>query len=254
MRTILKITVLGLIAIVAQAQEEETHHHHHHHHHDIDVQKMDGEDESTHTPSNVQGGCTLGNVIWNGAGNCQTSYIEGLSRQIADEMGALGVRFASLQGHGGIDWSGCSGFMNADALSSLDRLTSQHGQIRLSSAWRSAAAQYLLYCFKVYGRCGQTLPVAKPGTSNHEGGVAIDVPNHGYWQPILTSNGWRYPLPSADPVHFEFGSGASEYARKNLLAFQRLWNRHNPGRRIAEDGIYGHDTAGALFDSPCNGW
>ncbi|TNV76645.1 hypothetical protein FGO68_gene4404 [Halteria grandinella] len=239
MRRIFAATILGLIALASAA--DEYHHHHHHHHHDED----DFVDDFTvrGPPTNVKGGCTLGNVIWDGAGNCQTSYIEGLTKQIADEMSSLGVRFASLAGHGGIDWSGCSGYMNADALSSLDRLTSQHGTIHLSDAWRSAASQ-----------CGQTLPVARPGTSNHEGGVAIDVPNHGYWASILTSNGWGYPYPSSDPVHFEYGPAASEYARKNLLAFQRLWNRHNPGRRIDEDGIYGHDTANALFDSPCSGW
>ena len=170
-------------------------------------------------------------------------------------MGALGVRFASLAGHGRVSCDGCSGYMNADALNSLDQITAAKGDfISLNDAWRSAAAQYLLYCFKVYGKCGQTYPVATPGTSNHEGGVAIDVRYYDFWRGALTSNGWRYPLPGSDPVHFEYGSGAGEYARKNLLAFQRLWNRHNPGRRIDEDGIYGHDTANALFDSPCGGW
>jgi hypothetical protein len=70
----------------------------------------------------------------------------------------------------------------------------------------------------------------------------------------LTSNGWNYPLPTSDKVHFEFGTGARTYAQKNLQAFQRLWNRHNPNAKIAEDGIYGPATANAFNKSPCNGW
>jgi N-acetylmuramoyl-L-alanine amidase len=61
-------------------------------------------------------------------------------------------------------------------------------------------------------------------------------------------------LPTSDRVHFEYGSGASVYAQKNLIAFQRLWNRHNPTAKIAEDGIYGPATGNALSKSPCNGW
>ena len=145
--------------------------------------------------------------------------------------------------------------MQKSALDSLDLLTTRAGKtISLSSAWRSVAQQYLLYQFKAQGKCGQTNPVATPGTSNHEGGIAIDVPDYGTWRSTLTSNGWIYPLPTSDVVHFEFGSGARTYAQKNLQAFQRLWNRHNPNNKIAEDGIYGPATASALSKAPCNGW
>jgi N-acetylmuramoyl-L-alanine amidase len=61
-------------------------------------------------------------------------------------------------------------------------------------------------------------------------------------------------LPDTDKVHFEHGSGARTYAEKNLLAFQRLWNKHNPTAKISEDGIYGPGTANAFNKSPCNGW
>ena len=61
-------------------------------------------------------------------------------------------------------------------------------------------------------------------------------------------------MPTSDRVHFEHGNGAREYAKKNLIAFQRLWNKHNPKNKISEDGIYGPATANALNKSPCNGW
>lgn len=61
-------------------------------------------------------------------------------------------------------------------------------------------------------------------------------------------------MPTSDKVHFEHGTGAATYARKNLEAFQRVWNRHNPNAKIAEDGIYGPATANAFNKSPCGGW
>jgi hypothetical protein len=61
-------------------------------------------------------------------------------------------------------------------------------------------------------------------------------------------------LPDTDKVHFEFGAGAREFARQNLVAFQRLWNKNNPTKKISEDGIYGPATANAFNNAPCNGW
>jgi len=76
MRKIFAVTILGQVALASAA--DEYHHHHHHHHHEED----NFVDDFTYRgpPTNVNGGCTLGNVIWDGAGDCQTSYIEGLSR------------------------------------------------------------------------------------------------------------------------------------------------------------------------------
>ena len=61
-------------------------------------------------------------------------------------------------------------------------------------------------------------------------------------------------MPTNDKVHFEHGTGASNFARQNLVAFQRLWNRYNPTARISEDGLYGPATANAFNRAPCNGW
>ena len=198
--------------------------------------------------------CTLGSIISAGT-NCQTSSVLGLSKQIANELTAMGVQFAQISGSRISCTGGCSGYIQKSALTSLQSLTTSTGRtIGLSSAWRSAAQQHLLYQFKAQGKCGQTNPVATPGTSNHEGGIAIDVPDYSSWKTTLTSNGWNYPLPTSDKVHFEFGTGARTYAQKNLQAFQRLWNRYNPNAKISEDGIYGPATANAFNKAPCNGW
>jgi hypothetical protein len=91
-----------------------------------------------------------------------------------------------------------------------------------------------------------------PGTSNHEGGRAIDTSYYNYWAGYLANYGWKHSYPSNDPVHFDY-LAAADLARENLRAFQRLYNRHN-GNKLVEDGIYGPATANALYNSPCGGW
>lgn len=138
----------------------------------------------------------------------------------------------------------------ADSLANAAK--SKNDYITLNSAWRSSAQQYLLYNWYNKGICGIGL-AATPGTSNHEGGRAIDTSYYSYWLSTLQNYGWTHSYPSDDPVHFDY-YGCSDLAQKNLLAFQKLWNAHNPNSKISEDGIYGSQTANALYNSPCSGW
>ena len=94
---------------------------------------------------------------------------------------------------------------------------------------------------------------AVPGTSNHEGGAAIDTSYYSYWESTLEKYGWTHTYPSSDPVHFDY-SNVKDLAKENLIAFQKLWNKNNPNNPIAEDGIYGKDTESAFYNTPCDGW
>lgn len=152
-------------------------------------------------------------------------------------------------------WAHCSGFTctlqsaAADSLENAARAVNDF--ITLNSAFRSSAEQYLLYNYYMQGRCGITLAAA-PGSSNHEGGRAVDTSNYNYWTGYLGNYGWVHSYPSSDPVHFDY-SGSPDIASKNLQAFQRLWNRYNSDT-ISEDGIYGPMTESALNRAPCSGW
>ena len=110
----------------------------------------------------------------------------------------------------------------------------------------------MLYEWGAKGICGIGL-VATPGTSNHEGGRAIDTSNYSYWLTTLTNYGFTHSYPSSDPVHFDY-LGSADLAQQNLIAFQKLYNINNPLNKIAEDGIYGPSTATALYNAPCNGY
>lgn len=90
-----------------------------------------------------------------------------------------------------------------------DFLKAQHaagGRIVVVSSFRTFAQQVAVCvahgCDPVQG-CPGTC--AKPGTSYHERGEAIDVSNWSFALPYLTRYGWCHPLPGSDPGHFSHG-------------------------------------------------
>lgn len=75
------------------------------------------------------------------------------------------------------------------------------GPVPITSGWRSPAQQQALWA----NREANPYPVARPGTSKHEQGLAVDVPRA--FVPRLAAIGPEVglcqPLPRTDPVHFE---------------------------------------------------
>ena len=204
-------------------------------------------------PSDLQ--CCVGgssSCILGTYGGCDSSGVSaGITNQIVAELNSMGYYFRNLNP----TWVHCNGpcTLQDGAANSLEKAAqSKNDYITINSAFRSSAEQYLLYNMYQRGTCGITLAAA-PGSSNHEGGKAIDTSNYNYWAGTLAAYGWVHSYPSSDPVHFDY-SGCADLASQNLLAFQRLWNRYNPNSKIAEDGIYGSETANALYHTPCSGW
>lgn len=195
--------------------------------------------------------CTLGT-----AGGCSTAIAAGLTSQLVAELNSMGISFAPLDDTTRfICNSPCVPALQTAARDSLASATASVGDfITLNSAYRSSAQQYLLYSWWLSGLCG--IPAADiPGTSRHEGGLAVDTNFYSFWSSTLSSYGWVW-AGSADVYHFRYaGSGATEGVEaQSLLAFQRLWNRNNPSDQISEDGAYGPNTAARLAAAPCSGW
>lgn len=73
--------------------------------------------------------------------------------------------------------------------------------VPISSGWRSPAQQAALWA----NRHLSPYPVARPGTSMHERGLAVDVPPAFVTtlRTVAAASGLCQPLPSSDPVHFE---------------------------------------------------
>ena len=141
-------------------------------------------------------------------------------------------------------------YVQAQAKQALQKAINERGiPMQVNSAYRTIAQQMLLF----NDRDNNPNPVAPPGRSNHQTGLAIDIDDPRGWEPFLTRHGWE-PL-DGDPPHFDYqGGGTIDLRCKSILAFQQLWNKNNPNRQIDEDEVFGPNTEAALNRSPAQGF
>jgi N-acetylmuramoyl-L-alanine amidase len=146
--------------------------------------------------------------------------------------------------------------LQPEAHASLERVVEQKNRrMDLIHAYRTIAQQFVLREWKRSGKCRITA-ARKPGTSDHERGLAIDIDNSEFWKNTLESNGWDW-AGTGDPGHFSFhGDGINpDVIKESVRAFQVLWNRNNPNDQIDEDGIFGDvETGPRLLRSPLEGF
>ncbi|HEY5945924.1 MAG TPA: M15 family metallopeptidase [Kofleriaceae bacterium] len=184
---------------------------------------------------------------------CSTATVLGLSKQIADEIGCASptglVKFAA-GGNLQITSNAVLPYLAANAKTDLMDVASTK-LVQVNSAFRTVAQQYLLYRWYQLGRCGITA-AATPGRSNHESGRAVDLANYSSVISAMSGQGWAHDVPG-DDVHFDHLSSADIRGR-DVLAFQKLWNRNHPTDKIAEDGDYGPATESRLKQSPSEGF
>ncbi len=193
--------------------------------------------------------------------SCSTSIARGLDQQIINEMNQIIpnvlVSFEDLNVRlGQAVWP----LVQPPARIALARAIEDRGvPMQMNSAYRTIAQQLILYNHYLHRlrtgrlRCGIFI-AARPGRSNHQSGLAIDINDYFGWRPFLERRGWRW-LGPRDPVHFDYvGGGTRDIRLTAVLAFQRLWNRHNIDDRISEDGIYGPNTERRLNNSYVEGF
>jgi hypothetical protein len=157
-----------------------------------------------------------------------------------------------------------SPFLQAPASAALAEAASVRPDeiLDINSSWRSVVQQLILDSWE--GSCGIAL-AARPGTSNHESGLAIDIPTRAtelFRQP-LTNNGWTWFCDAVndgrlegcqDPPHYNYSRGGEDLRSRGVRAFQQLWNDANPDDPIAEDGDFGPQTEARILQSPTSGF
>ena len=181
---------------------------------------------------------------------CSTAVVIGLSKQIAQEIGCLNPSSLVAFTNGSvitIESNSVLPFLAANAKTDLQAV----GDVQVNSAFRTIAAQYLLVQWFDRGMCGITAAAAV-GTSNHESGRAVDLQNWSARESAMAAHHWAHDVPG-DNVHFDHLTSA-DIRGKDVLAFQRLWNRNHPTDTIAEDGAYGPQTEARLKESPAAGF
>ncbi len=191
------------------------------------------------------------------ASSCSTGSVKGLSKQIIAESRCINPdAFVAITDLANVSWStNVFPYIEKPARDKLvSALKANPGKtLTINSALRTVAQQYMLYNWYQNGRCSISL-AAKPGSSNHETGLALDVSQYSTWKPILVNYGFKW-LGSGDPVHFDYvGAGAVSYKGLDVKAFQRLWNRNNAGDKISADGVWGPQTEARMKKSPAGGF
>lgn len=180
-----------------------------------------------------------------------TAVVNALSQQLIYQMQLiLPNSFVSFDDLNVDLWNAAFPYLQAQAKQALQKAIDDRGvPMQINSAYRTIAQQMLLY----NDRLNNPNPVAPPGQSNHQTGLAIDIEDPRGWEPYLMRYGW-YPLPG-DPPHFDYGgSGTIDIRNQSILAFQQLWNKNNPDHKISEDGAFGPQTEAALNQSPAHGF
>ncbi len=188
--------------------------------------------------------------------SCTTASVKGLSTQLVDEIQCLRPgTMKRIDGAAGLDLgSAVFPWLQAPAADAVIAAQKDRGvPLAINSALRTLPQQYLLYRWYQAGRCGIGL-AARPGRSNHESGLAVDVEDDAAWRQVMAAHDMKW-LGASDPVHFDYvGEGRADLEGLSVLAFQRLWNRNHPEDRIAEDSAYGDETEERLARGPVGGF
>lgn len=188
---------------------------------------------------------------------CSTGAVHGLSLQIIAQGNCLSPgAYVEIPKPSNVTLgSTVVPFMQEPARNALAAALSANPSkaMQINSMLRTIAAQYLLYKWYLAGQCGIQL-AAKPGTSNHETGLAIDIQQYATWQTALEAQGFKW-LGSSDVVHYDYkGAGTKDLKAVQVKAFQQLWNYNNPTDLLVEDGSYGPQTEARLKLSPAEGF
>ena len=180
----------------------------------------------------------------------KTSVVNGLSQQLIYQINVIVpdalVSFDDLNVKLG---DAAYPFVPLAAKQALQKAIERRGiPLIVNSAYRTLAQQMLLFNW-LNGKS----PVAKPGTSNHQSGLALDIEDREGWLPFLKGSGWQ-PL-AGDPPHIDYqGAGAKDLREATIKAFQQLWNKNHPEEQIKDDGRWGSKTESCLNRSPAMGF
>lgn len=196
---------------------------------------------------------------------CNTGLVRGLNLQIIAVLNSIVpnvlVDFTDIEGVVA-EGEQNNPFLQPAAKNSLKMAVAKRRQAEgnsvklvVNSAYRTVAQQYILNLQYRRGLCG-IQAVAYPGNSNHESGLALDIEDPIGWRKYLEAHSFVW-FGTRDFPHYDyrfFAATREDIGTLGIKAFQRLWNKYNPGDRITEDGDFGTQTEARLRESPAEGF
>lgn len=228
---------------------------------DGDVKGDAPKDKAKRNASSSGGGSSGGKapatVLEAVSSGCSTASVDGLSRQIIAEGRCIDPdAFAPVPSRKNLTvGSQVFLYLEAPARDALLRVLDENPSktMVVNSALRTIAQQFILSKWGANKRCGVEL-AATPGESNHESGLALDIREPGTWRPLLEAEGFKWFGPT-DKVHFDYrGAGSVDHTGKDVLAFQRLWNRNHADDPINLTGRFDAETEARMKKSPPGGF
>jgi hypothetical protein len=201
----------------------------------------------------------FGTVEEASVGSCSTASVDGLSRQIVDQVRCINPNaLVPLPARPNLVLDTHTfPYLESSARNHFLRVLDAHRDqtMKVHSVLRTVAQQYLVWRWAAGKRCGVQM-ATPPGDSNHETGRALDIGGEARWRPALEAEGFHW-LGATDNVHFDFmvkGNGSSPQHGLDVLAFQRLWNRNHRDDPITENGRYDPGTEQRLRKAPATGF
>jgi len=187
--------------------------------------------------------------------NCSTSELRNVDLQLIAQMQRIAPgRLIKVEHPKIVIGAGCHPYLQTPAAKALVKAINRRGvQSVWNSGYRTLPQQGALFNHFQNRRCGITA-AARPGASNHNSGLAIDVTDPYGWKPYLEDEEFDW-LGSWDEWHFDYkGPGCIDLTFVSIKAYQQLWNFNHPNSRIAEDGKWGIQTMNALRNCPIAGF
>ncbi len=185
--------------------------------------------------------------------HCNTGIIDGLSQQLLDRL--LAKKYLVKLDHPLIICEGRHNnpYLQPRAAQDLIKAIELYNRpFIINSCLRTVMQQYLLRQQYEKKLCGITA-AATPGRSNHQSGLAIDIPDYLFWRSPLSKHGWKW-LGSWDRWHFDYQHGGVNLGVLQISEFQQLWNEYNRSEPLKVDGIWGSKTASCVARSPVEGF
>jgi D-alanyl-D-alanine carboxypeptidase len=191
------------------------------------------------------------------ARSCNTSSVDGLSRQIIGQARCIDPKaFVAVPRQPNLETKdNVFLYMDSSAREHLLRAlrANKKKTMTVNSALRTVAQQYLLHRWASSKRCGIEI-ATPPGESNHESGLALDIAEAPSWKKALEAEQFHW-LGAVDRVHYDYkGPDAASRTSVDVKAFQQLWNLNHPDDLLLENGQYGAETEERLEKSPARGF